>query len=444
MAGPGRSGSETTHVFQTIYSGEGAASPDGRRLFAARAGEPGSATTASYGLWLWDGTRNVEIARAQTEGVLGPGFGTGWRFADSSTFASGRALINGSVVLDADVLSPSNGSGHAVVKYQPGTGNRPCIRAGATEAALAPGLSVGDSFLNNWDMLGSLSVTRDGRVYGTFEATGARGGIWEICAGAPRAIAVDDETGARGPDIGITTATFTANFEPAYPGVGNQFYFFNFFRRTAGATSEYGLFWHDGSRNRPMAYKDVSGYYGPNWGDASWLTFNQGSLSANGAYAAFHARLQTADGSPTGFWRVRTGQRPEIVALIGIPGQYGPEPNRTWSSFGASAVLANGDIVLEARTNPGDINGLWLLEPGRAPRKLLEPGQAISIGTTTGTVSTTVSGFDLPGDGSDSSRGRDRWIGMDGTVLVSVTVPSYGEVLLAAQASDRIFKSGLE
>jgi hypothetical protein len=55
-----------------------------------------------------------------------------------------------------------------------------------------------------------------------------------------------------------------------------------------------------------------------------------------------------------------------------------------------------------------------------------------------------VSGFDLSGEGSDNSRGRDRWIGMDGTALVSVTVPSYGEVLLAAQTSDRIFKAGLE
>jgi hypothetical protein len=442
--GPGRSGAEAAHVFQTIYSGAGAASPDGRRLLTARAGEAGSTTNSSYGMWLWDGTRNLEIARAQTEGLLGPGFGPGWRFADSSTFATGRALTGGSAVLDASVLSPTNGSSHAIVKYVPGIGNKPCVRAGTADAALAPGLAAGDTFQTNWDMYADLSVTRDGRVYGVFDASGSRGGIWEICSGAARAIAVDDETGARGPDLGIATATFTNEFEPAYPGLGNQFYFFNYFRRTSGAVSEYGLFWHDGTRNRPLAYWDVSGYYGPNWGDATWANFNPDSLSANGAYAAFNARVQTADSSPTGFWRVRTGQRPELVAVIGIPGTYGPEPNRTWANFGASAVLANGGLVLEARTNPGDVNGLWLLEPGRAPRKLLEPGQTISIATTTGTVQTTVSAFDLPGEGSDNSRGRDRWIGMDGTVLVSAIVPIYGEVLLATQASDRIFRDGLE
>ncbi|MBL8299818.1 MAG: hypothetical protein JNN30_15885 [Rhodanobacteraceae bacterium] len=444
-AGPNRSGGEAAHVFQAISTGGGGTSPDGQRLFSARAGESGSTVTASYGVWLWNGTRNIEIARSQTDGALGPGLGAGWRFADAAGFASGLALNGGAAMLDVDVLSPTNVSGHAIVKYQPGVGNRPCLRAGATEAALAPGLAAGDSFLSNWTLLSNLSVTRDGRVYGTFDATGSRGGIWEICSGAPRAIAVDNETGARGPDLGIPGATFTTDFAPAYPGSGSQLYFFSFFRRSAGASSEYGLFWHDGSRNRPMAYKDTSGFYGPNWGGASWLTFYENSLSVNGGYTAFSARVQTTDGgTPTGFWRVRTSQRPELVALIDIPGQYGPEPNRTWASFGASAILANGDLVLEARTNPGNVNALWLLEPGRAPRKLLEPGQTISIATTTGTVQTTVSTFDLPGEAAQSSRGRDQWTGADGSVLVSVTVPSYGEVLLTTQASDRIFRSSLE
>ncbi len=445
VRGPGRQGAEAGHVFQNIVSGDGASAPDGQRVFAGRAGEPGSSTNNSYGIWRWDGTRNVEIARAQTDAVLGPGLGAGWRFADASGFAVGRAMNGGNVVLDADLLSPTNASGRAIVRHVPGTGNRPCLRAGATEAALAPGLAAGDSFHTGWTLTDSVSVTREGRVYGVFDATGSRGGIWEICAGNPRAVAVDDETGARGPDIGIATATFSNDFEAAQPGLPNQLYFFNYFRRTSGSSSEYGLFWHDGSRNRPMAYRDTTGYYGPNWIDATWLTFNPETLSANGAYAAFTARVETTDGgNPTGFWRVRTGQRPELVALIGIPGQYGPEPTRTWVSFGASAVLANGTIVVEARTNPGDVNALWALEAGRAPRKLLEPGQAVTVATTTGNLQATVSTFDLPGYGSDSSRGRDRWIGADGNVLVSATVATYGQVLLLAQASDRIFRGTLD
>lgn len=444
--GPGRTGAEAAHVFQSINNGWGGTSPDGQRLIFGRAGEPGSTTTASYAVWRWNGTGNIEIARSQTDGLLGPGLGAGWRFADSSSFASAYPLPGGSAVLDTNLLSPTNATGYAVVKHQPGVGNRPCIRAGATEATLAPGLAAGDSFSSGWDLNSDISVTRDGRVYASLSASGSRAGIWEICSGAPRAIVVDDEISSRGPDIGIATATFEAGFGPAFPASGNQFYFYSLFRRTSGASIETGLFWHDGSRNRPMAFNDTVGYYGPNWNGTTWLSFSPGTISANGIYTAFSARMQTGDGgNPTGFWRVRAGQRPELVALIEIPGQFGPEPNRTWASFGASAVLANGDIVLEARTNPGNVAALWLLEPGGTPRKLLEAGQPISIATTTGPVSTTVSSFDVPGTtGSASSRGRDGWIGADGTMLLVVTVPSYGEVLITAQASDRIFESTLE
>jgi len=444
--GPGRSGSEAGNVFLNIYTGDGAAAPGGQRTFLGRAGDSGSPATASYGVWRWDGVRNVEVARSLAGDPLGPGLGAGWTFPNSSTFATARAYgTGGQVLLDADVSSPTGASGHALIRHVPGSNNQPCLRSGATEAALAPGLTAGDSFQNNWSLLGNISVSSAGRVYGSFDATGSRSGIWELCAGAPRALAVDDEPGARGPAIGLATATFASTFQPPYPGLPGQFYFFTYFRRTTGATSEYGLFQHDGSANRPIAYPDASGYYGPNWFDATWRTFNEDSLSAGGEYAGFSASMTTTDGgNPTGFWRVRAGRRPELAALIGIPGQYGPEPNRTWRAFGASAVLANGDIVLEARTDPGDISGLWLLESGRAPRKLLETGQAVAVPTTTGVQSTTVTSFDLPGSGSDHGRGRDRWMGADGTLLVTATVANYGTVLLTTQASDRIFRNGID
>lgn len=442
--GPGRAGAEADHVFLNVYSDGGGAAPDGQRLFAGRAGPAGNTALATYGLWRWDKTRNVEIARSLTDGPFGPGLGAGWNFPNSSTFATARQIANGAAVLDADITSPTGASGHAIVKHVPGSGNQPCIRAGATEAALAPGLIAGDAFGTSWTM-NSLSMTSSGRVYGRLSTTNSRHGIWEICSGAPRALAVDSEIGARGPDLGIATATFTNDFMPAYPGIPGQFHFFNYFRRTSGATSEYGLFRNDGTSNKPVAYRDASGYYGPNWLDATWNTFYQDTLSVGGAYATFSARVTTSDGgNPVGLWRARNGQRPELVALIGIPGAYGPELNRTWRSFGATAVLANGDILLEARTDPGDTYALWLLEPGRAPRRLLAPGDTIAIPTTTGTVQSTINSFDISGDGADYSRGRDSWIGADGSVLVVAFAATYGEIVLTTQAADRIFRSSME
>ncbi len=442
--GPGRSGAEAAHVFLNVYTGNGAAAPDAQRAFSGRAGEAGNTATATYGVWRWDGTRNVEAARTLTDGPLGPGLGTGWEFPNDSAFATARALDGGGILMDVSLKSPTGGSSRGIVKHVAGQGNQPCLRIGATEAALAPGLVAGDSFQTPYSFENNLAVTAAGRVYGAFNASGSRAGIWEICNGAPRVIVANGQTGTQGPAIGIATATFTTSIEAPYPGLAGQFYFFSAFRRTSGANSEYGLFWNDGTNSRPMAFADASGTYGPNWLNATWRNFDTSSLSTSGGYAAFSASVNTEDSTPTGFWRVRAGQRPQLLALIGLTGQYGPEPNRTWRSFGASAVMANGDLLLEARTDPGDTYALWLLEVGRAPRKILAPGQAISIATTTGTVQTTVTDFDIANGGSTHSRGRDLWAGADGTVLVSALVPSYGEVLLTAKTSDRIFRHDFE
>lgn len=442
--GPGRSGSEAAHVFLNVYTGNGAAAPDGQRAFSGRAGEAGNTATATYGVWRWDTTRNVEAARTLTDGPLGPGLGPDWEFPNDSGFAVARSLNGGGILMDVSLKSPTGGSGRGIVKHVAGQGNVPCLRIGATEAALAPGLAAGDSFQTPYSIDDNIAVTAAGRVYGVFNASGSRAGIWEICNGAPRVIAVNGQTGTQGPSIGIATATFTTSMEAPYPGIPGQFYFFSSFRRTSGANSEYGLFWNDGTSNRAMAFADASGYHGPNWLNATWRNFDTTSLSTSGAYAAFSASVNTDDSTPTGFWRVRAGQRPQVLALIGLTGQYGPEPNRTWRSFGASAVMSNGDLLLEARTDPGDTYALWLFEVGRAPRKILAPGQAISMTTTTGTVQTTVSDFDIANGGSDHSRGRDLWVGADGTVLINASVPNYGDALLTAKTSDRIFRTDFE
>lgn len=440
--GPGRSGSEANHVFLSIASEWGAASSDGQRAFAGRAGDPANTANASYGLWRWDTVRNVEVARSFIEGTLGPGLGSGWVFPNSSTFATARMMIGGQMLISSTVNNVAVGDRLLLTKHVPGQGNRPCMMRNSTDPALGPGL--GSSVFDTSWTFADLAVTPLGRVYGSFQASGSRGGIWEICNGAPQALVLDDVTDTRGPSIGISTATFTSDVYPPYPGVPGTFAFFSWFRTTPSASSEFGLFLHNGSRNVPLAYNDPAGTYGPNWANSTWTNFDTATLSTGGEYAAFAASVRTAaGGSASGFWRIRRGSRPELVALIGSPSQYNPEPNRSWASFGASAVLSNGDILLEARTDPGSTLALWLLERGNpTPRKILEPGQIINFTTTTGAAQAAVSSFDLTNGGATYSRGSDSWVGADGTVLVVANLSGYGEVALKARPSDRLFGDG--
>lgn len=439
--GPGRSGGESAHVFISLTDGGSGAAPDGQRAFLARASEAGSTTNASYGLWRWDLTRNIEVARTLTDGPLGPGLGAGWVFPNAEDFTSARAINGGRLVLDANVRNGVGDSGHLIARHVPGQGNRPCVLAGSTDPLLSPGLTPGDTFSSSWSFA-NLSMTPTGRVYGRFGASGSRGGIWEICDGAPRAIVANGETGDLGPSIGIEAATFTTDMEPPFPGYGDNFFFFSYFRRTAGGSSNYGLFWHDGTSNRAMAFNDDAGVHGPNWQGSTWRTFDTDSLSVGGEYTSFIGTVTVnGESGPRGLWRVRAGHSPELVALIRLTGQYGPEDNREWASFGASAMLPNGDIILEARTDPGDEYALWLLEPERAPRRILSLGQTVSLPTATGPAPAVVSSFNLPDGGAAYSRGNDSWVGADGMVLVTANVANYGKVLVASHPSDRIFRA---
>ncbi|UXI70512.1 hypothetical protein [Tahibacter amnicola] len=442
--GPGRTGAEAGHVFLTVPTGGSGASPDGQRYFLARAGEPGNTASASYGQWRWDTSRNIEIARTLTDGILGPGLGANWVFPNSTSFASSIGMRNGQALLDGNVTSPTGASSHLIARHVPGEGNKPCLRSGATDALLAPGLVAGDSFNSSW-LSSDLSVSSAGRVYGRFSATGSRAGIWEVCNGAPRAIAVDDETGARGPAIGVATAMFSSDIRTPHPGRGNTFSFFAYYRLAEGATSRFGLFWHDGVSNRPLAINDEAGTYGPHWENATWRTFDDASLSTAGDFAAFSAGVTTSDGgNPNGLWRVRTGGSPELVALIGLTGSYGPEPGRTWQSFGATAVLPTGEIIVEAVTDPSDQYGIWVLAPGQAPRRIFDLSVPIAVPTATGTVEAAVTSANLPNGGATFNRGIDTWIGADGTITFSPTVSTFGRVVLTGKASDRIFLGTFE
>jgi hypothetical protein len=318
----------------------------------------------------------------------------------------------------------------------------------STDTRFSPGLGSGTFQSSPW----ALSATPEGTFYGHFATSNSREGIWEICNGAPQPIVVDEETGTRGPDIGIDTAYFSDFYQGPIPGAAGTFSFFADYRRSPADSSHAGLFWHDGASNRPLAINDDDGIFGPAWQGSTWRTFYTSSLSGAGEYAAFQAGVNTADGGdPDGLWRVRAGGTPELVALIGLIGAYGPEPNRTWRSFSDTAVLANGDIVAEATTDPGAERALWLLQSGHSPRRIFMTGQSVSVPIATGTGQTAVSGWSLPqedGDGAQYSRGIDSWIGADGTILIEASLEDYsGTTLLSAQPSnpiDRIFRNGFD
>jgi hypothetical protein len=448
--GPGRSGAEAGHVFLAINSGWGGAGADGQRAFLARAGDAAATLTASYGLWRWNGTANVEVARGSTDGGLGPGLGTNWVFPNSSGFASARMQHGGGMVISADVTSPTNEDSQVVLRHVPGQGNLPCLRTGAIETALAPGLTAGDSFFTFSAGIGRLSLDTEGRIHARLAATGSREGIWQICDGAPRAIAVNDEIGERGPDVGIATAEFSSfSSTPPQPAGGGDLMFFADWR-VPPASGRTALFRHDGSANRGIAYNEPSGYFGPNWSTSTWRSFDTGSLSVARDYSAFVAGLDTpGGGDPVGLWRVRAGDRPELVALLGLTGEpYEPEPGRTWRSFDAVAVLSNGDIVLDASSNPNNTRDLWLLQQGQAPQRLLSIGQAINVPTPQGLVAAAVTGFDVPDGGAAYSNGSDSWIAADGTLLLPVNVANFGRVLVTRRLSvpnpDAVFGNGFE
>lgn len=448
--GPGRSGAEAGHVFLSINTGWGGASPDGQRNFLARASDPAATLAASHGLWRWDGTSNIEVARASTDGVLGPGLGAGWVFPNSSSFASARMLNGGRMLMYADVDSPTGADSELLALHVPGQGNLPCTRSGATEPALAPGLAPGDSFLTISAGLARFSVNRAGRVFGRMPVSGSREGIFELCDGAPRAIAVDGEIGPRGPDLAPISAEFTGFYARAPQPSGTTGLTFFADWRVPGQASRAGLFHFDGIANRGIAYTEDSGYYGPNWANATWRSFATDSLTVSHEYAAFIAGLDTADGGdPTGLWRVRAGDRPQLVALIGLTlADYQPEPGRTWRSFEEVVMLSNGDILLQATTNPDNLRDLWLLQDGAAPRRILSPGTPVTVQTTTGTVQVPVSSFSVPADGADYNEGADRWVGADGTLYLAVSTSNFGRLLittsLAVPNPDIIFTGGFE
>lgn len=441
VRGPGRAGAEANHQFLSLASSWGMAAADGQRIFAARASDPAQTIFASYGLWRFDGARNVEIARASTDGVLGPGLGINWTFPNNINFPEGRMLAGGQAIFQNDVTSPAGTTTRMIARHVPGLGNLPCMRVNATEAALAPGITAGDSFLNFSNFDSRLMVSPTGRVVARLNTSASVEALFELCNGAPRALAVTQESGNRGPQVGQANAVFTAfSTAPPMQGVDRDFFYIATWRVAPNPNRE-SLFRHINGQNIGIAYNESSGFNGPNLQGVGlqgsiWNDFSDSDLTSTNDYSAFVASVSTPESTTlSGVWRVRAGQRPEPLALLNLTsGSYIPEAGRSWRSFDSLAVFANGDVLLFASTNPGNVSDLWLLRSGQPPQRVLSNGTQVAVPTSQGTVQGSVSTISIPGGGAAHGYGQNSWVTPDGVLLVRVSSSS-GTLLLTNKAA---------
>ena len=435
--GPNRTGTEQSHVFLERYSGYDDAAPDGRRAFLARAGIPNDSGSQSNGVWFWLGIgANREVARAMTDGPLGPALGPGWYIDGSSGFLQVRTLPGAGVLVDATVVAPNTSRSDTIFKYVSGTGNVPCALSGAAPVNLSPGLVAGDQF-SRWSSNSRVrTIDAQGHVYGLFETSGSRAGIFELCNGAPRALAADDETGNRGPGLSSPNGIFSSFYNGAILGEPGLFSFVAIARDAPGGNSVNGVFRNDGTRNKPLALSGDTGIYSPHWNGAVFTSFNEDTLDAGGRYVVFGATVNSGGTSVAGVFRAGASGGPRPIALVNVLVDYGPGNSQTWTNFYERAVFANGDIVMRARTSADD-TAIWLFQEGKPARRILGPGSAITLPTTSGNVQTTLSSLDLDGStGAQYASGRNGWAASDGTVLVRGYSNTYGEIWLTAKPSN--------
>ncbi len=455
IQGPGRSGVESDHVFRDITFGDDDVGTTGQVAFSGRAGVPGSVvSTLPIAAWRWDTQRNIEVMRTLTDGPLGPNLGPGWFFTGTPLL---RNLPNASVIIDADLVSPTSAARDGLVLHVPGIGNTPCLVQGSTDAALSPNL--GDNATFTLAFSGYRPVLLDNKAYvaATTSANVGEFGIWEVCSGAPRAIAASDRTNALGPNYGISTAYFVGFGSNVRPGTNGDLVFEAQFRdaNVSGQPFLRGIFRNRGGVNQRLAFTGTTGAQGPNWLGSSFNTLQASSLTSAGRHIAFEGSARTPDNTTVdGIWRIQPDGNPEPVALVGILGQFGPAPGQTFQRFDEWTQFANGDVIANCAVN-GSVNGIYRFSIGRAPETIIRVGQIVPVQTTSGVVQATINSFQLTAPAGDSGSsslnwsGVDSWTGTDASVLLQASINVNGSnvnVLLLSQVADLevYLKNGFE
>lgn len=428
--GPGRSGGEAGHVFRTLFQKQDS-SGQAHRVFGARAGEPTQpADAATYGVWMWTGSANAEIARLNTEGALGPGLGAGIVFTNLGTTTStgyprARALPGQRVLIDATVT----GSLHAVILHQGGVGNRACLLEGSSEPAHAPGIGSAVFYDSGSYTIDMPVVGSRGEVYvaAAFRESGTNGrGIFSLCRGAPQVQARAAVTGSLGPGMNDTSYTFS-EFGAIRPAHRDAFYFWARVSSPAGSTN--GGFLHADGQNAPVYLYNVEGSLGPGY---SGYVFNATGapteLAAAGRYGLLRTTIKPIAGtsSTAGVWRLMPGLPPEPIAIVGDTGSYAAAPGRPWREFHRTQVLDSGEVLIFGEVGNPNERGIWRLRPGAAPVRELGPGDLVKVPTASGVVERAVTSVTTSGLIDTNYLGEDGWASSNGDVLVRVNVQGIG------------------
>lgn len=417
--GPNRAAAEAGHVFLDFY-----ATQDVRQqqvVFLAKAGAPGSALAAQpFAVWRNRDGQNLEIARTGVDNALGPNLGAGWRFGStgSSVFQFNQTLA-GDILISTQVLTPADAVRGALILHRPGLGNTPCLVAEQT-GALGPNLADTSATFGGSSYTATAGAARV-LVNATAFGASTREGIWQVCDGPPRALALSRETGVLGPGTGSGGVFDTVRTVPRPLGAG--FVFGASYRATAQASLANGLFVHNGSSNRLIAAEGVSGALGPNQANAVFEDLNLASYATAGETLVFRASMRKADSSSRiGLWRLRPGGVPEAIAIQGETGGVAP-PVGTFSLIQAWTVYPNGDVLAQCTVSNGP-SGLYRFVPGRPAQLVLSVGQSVSVPTPQGVASATVLGYSLVPDSlgsagpSSHSAGFDSWAAADGSILL--------------------------
>lgn len=448
LLGPGRSGAEAGHVFDIIWHEDySVAAPF--NLFAATAGPAGGGTTSfTVGLWLNDGTRNLEIARGGVDGVLGPNLGPNITLV-SSTGAGNRALgriqiLPGHAFALAAQLDTPAGRRDAVLRRPFNGVFSACALEGSAEPALRPNVSGIEA--DQFRELNGLAQGAGGELY-TFGTASLlvlspnHVGIWRVCQGNPAGRALVRRRDALGPGIAGSPRAeflfFTSGLSPL--GGGALLYAARARLDAEVSTSPLfdAVFYSDGSGNRPLVALTETGSRGPGIANHTYSGFTSFRGERVAALLA-DVRETGSTVDKRGLWRLAPDRPAEAVALAGASGALAPAPGDVWLSFDDAVALANGDLITVATSRPNGVNtrAVWRFRPGRAPQRLLGPGDPVSYRDSNGVERTglidridALDGSQLPGYAGDEG-----WINAEGNVLV--------EGRIQGNASTLVFQTG--
>jgi hypothetical protein len=461
--GPGRSGAEAGHVFSIIWHEDySVAAPF--NLFAATAGPlSGGTTSFTVGLWLNDGVRNLEIARGGTDGLLGPNLGPNITLV-SSTGAGNRALgriqilPGNAFALGAQLDTPA-GRRDAVLHRSFNGAFSACALQGSAEPALRPNVSGIEA--DQFRELNGLVQGAGGELY-TFGTASLlvlspnNVGIWRVCEGNPAGRALVRRRDSLGPGIaGSPRAEFLFFSSGLSPLGGGALLYAARARLDAEVSTSPlldAVFHNDGSSNRPLVAQAETGSRGPGIANHSYSGFTSFRGERVAALLA-DVRETGSSVDKRGLWRLAPDRPAEPVALAGASGALAPAPGDVWLSFDDALALANGDLIAVASSRPNGVNtrAVWRFRPGRAPQRLLGPGDPVSYRDSNGVERVGVvdlvgalNGTQLPGYAGDEG-----WINAEGRVSVEGRIQGNAATLVfqtgtALLDRERLLQDGFE